>query len=124
MRGIDREDQLIGNYIIGRRSRKWWKQVYSYNLEVDLLNLNVLHKSIKKKDFLNFRLTLAVQLVGTSRKSHNSGQPHSFANNPLRLDSINHTEGLTSNRALVSNGTCFHFFWSGNRERRSPEYAR
>ena len=43
-------------------------------------------KNLNKKDFLNFRLTLAVQLVGTCRKSLR-GRPRSSENNALRLDS-------------------------------------
>ena len=38
MRGIDRGDQLIGFYNIVRRSKKWWKRVFSYIVEVAALN--------------------------------------------------------------------------------------
>ncbi len=30
MRGVDRGDQLMGYYRIGRRSRKWWKRGFWY----------------------------------------------------------------------------------------------
>ena len=33
MRGVDRGDQMIGCYNVGRRSRKWWKRVWSHLIE-------------------------------------------------------------------------------------------
>ena len=65
MRGIDRGDQMMGYYNVGRRSRKWWKRVFSYLIEVCLLNAYVLHKFFDEvqADFLQFRLDLAAQLI-------------------------------------------------------------
>ena len=61
MRGIDRGDQMMGYYNVGRLSRKWWKRVFSYLIEVCLLNAYVLHKLSDEvqADFLQFRLDLA-----------------------------------------------------------------
>ena len=87
MRGVDRGDQMIGCYNIGRRSRKWWKRVFSYTIECAILNACILDSHInqpehwqkgrKKRDYLKFRLDLANQLIGnhTSRKlsQHRSG---------------------------------------------------
>ena len=44
MRGIDRGDQLMGYYNVGRRSKKWWKRVFAYLLEVSILNAYVWQK--------------------------------------------------------------------------------
>ena len=33
MRGVDRADQRIGYYNLGRRSKKWWKRVFVYFIE-------------------------------------------------------------------------------------------
>ena len=89
MRGIDRADQLMGYYNVGRRSKKWWKRVFAYLLEVSILNAYVLQKfktGETEKDFLSFRLALATQLVGTYRRSH-SGRPRSLEHKQLlRLD--------------------------------------
>ena len=73
MRGVDRGDQLVGFYNVGRRSRKWWKRCFSYLLECSLLNAYVLHglayphlhqaKGRKKFDFLQFRLEVATSLI-------------------------------------------------------------
>ena len=73
MRGIDRGDQLMGYHNVGRRSKKWWKCVFAYLLEVSILNTYVLQNfkmGETEKDFLSFRLALVTQLVGTYRRSH------------------------------------------------------
>ena len=38
MRGVDMADQRIGYYNVGRHSKKWWKGVFSYGIEVAALN--------------------------------------------------------------------------------------
>jgi len=43
MRGVDRGDQLIGYYNIGRRSVKWLKQCFAHLVECTLLNAYILH---------------------------------------------------------------------------------
>ena len=79
MRGVDRSDQLIGLYNIGRRSKKWWKRVFSHVLECAILNAYVLDSHIhplehalrgRKRDYLTFRLQLTEELIGgfSSRK--------------------------------------------------------
>ena len=73
MRGVDRGDQLIGYYNIGRRSRKWWKRVFSYIIEVAALNAYIIQKHgrppsehhKKKHDYLEFRYALAEELIGS-----------------------------------------------------------
>ena len=42
MRRVDRADQLEGYYNSGRRSVKWWKRVFTYIIEVSILNAYVL----------------------------------------------------------------------------------
>lgn len=80
MRGVDRGDQLLSYYNIGRRSKKWWKRVFFYILECSILNSFVLDGHVRpvdhaccgraKRDSLQFRFELANLLIGnfTSRK--------------------------------------------------------
>ena len=72
----------MGYYNIGRRSKKWWKRVFAYLLEVSLLNAYVLQKfcndRIKEQDYLAFRLALAVELVGNSCRRSLGGRPRSM----------------------------------------------
>ena len=87
IRGVDRGDQLVGYYNIDRRSKKWWKKVFSYMIECALLNAYLLEKYAepalndpslrgrKKRDFLDFRLDVAEQLIGLHTLCHRSGHP-------------------------------------------------
>ena len=43
MKGVDRGDQMIGYYKIGRRSRKWWKRCFAYLVDSALLNAFILN---------------------------------------------------------------------------------
>ena len=91
MRGVDRGDQLIQYYNVGRRSKKWWKRVYSYILEVCCLNAYVLDKHIRtgraRRDYLAFRIELAEALVGSFRGRARIGRPRSVSHQyELRLD--------------------------------------
>ncbi len=74
MRGVDRADQLMAYYNVGRRSVKWWKRVFAYFIEASILNAFIFSKfapgGSRYKDSLAFRLELAELLVGgfTCRK--------------------------------------------------------
>ena len=83
MRGVHRGDQLIGYYNIGRRSRKWWKRVFGYVVEVAALNAYVIQKDgylpaeRKKHDYLEFRVALAEELIGSFCSRQHIGRPRS-----------------------------------------------
>ena len=49
MRGVDRGDQLIGGYDVGRHSKKWWKRVFAHILECCMLNAYILEKHAKPR---------------------------------------------------------------------------
>ncbi len=83
MRGVDLGDQLIQLYNVGRRSRKWWKRVLFYLLEVAILNAYVIERAYRedhllrghaKRDLLSFRLELAEQLIGDHHGRKRSGR--------------------------------------------------
>ena len=94
MRGVDRADQLIGYYNIGRRSKKWWKRVFGYVIEVAALNAYIIQKEGRptsdrsKHDYLDFRVALAEELIGTfSSRQVPAGRPRSVDHQQtLRLD--------------------------------------
>ena len=102
MRGVDRGDQLIGCYNIGRRSKKWWKRVFAHLIECALLNAYILERyanpslyngsSRAKRDFLSFRIDVANQLIGSFHYRHRAGRPPSGEHRTLqRLDlQLNH----------------------------------
>ena len=80
MRGVDKGNQMIGLYNVGRRSKKWWKQLFSHVIECSAHNAYVLESYARpvqhalrgrsKRDYLKFRIRLATQLIGgfSSRK--------------------------------------------------------
>ncbi len=96
MGGVDRGDQLIACYNLGRRSKKWWKRVFSYLLETSILNAYHLWKfarkdwsreKLKRKgSYIKFKLELAEELIGNYRKRANKGRPRTVARE-TRLDS-------------------------------------
>ena len=75
MRGVDRGDQLVSYYNVGRKSKKWWRRIFFYCVEVCILNSFCMEKMVrptehqqrgrKKRDMLSFRLDLARELIGT-----------------------------------------------------------
>lgn len=93
MNGVDVGDQLSGYYNIGRRSRKWWKRVFSYVTECSILNSYVLDSHVHsaghttmgsgKRDYLAFRLELARELVGTFSSQKRAGRPRSAEHNQV-----------------------------------------
>ena len=91
MRGVDRADQLIHYYNIGRRSIKWWKRVFTYIVEAAALNAFVLFEHAhtnSRKDYLTFRLALAEELVGPFCSRSQPGRRRSSQQG--RLDGRSH----------------------------------
>ena len=74
MRGVDKGDQMIGLYNVGRRSKKWWRRLFSHVIECAILNSYILESYARplehalrgrsKRDYLKFRIELATQLIG------------------------------------------------------------
>ena len=87
MRGVDRGDQLVTYYNLSRRSKKWWKRCFAHLVECSLLNAYVLdglafpqlhaQKGSKKRDFLSFRLDVAMGLVSSFHSRKRTGRPRS-----------------------------------------------
>ena len=91
MRGVDRGDQMISLYNLGRRSKKWWKRVFYYIIECAILNAYLLERSTlqesgvgrQKRDYLSFRIELAEELIGGFRGRKRSGRQRSEASAEL-----------------------------------------
>ena len=102
MRGVDRGDQLQSYYSLGRKSKKWWRRIFFYCIEVCILNSFCLEKMVKpvehqqrgrkKRDILSFRLDLAKQLIGSfSSRLRVGGRPRSAEH--VLLDRLNSNLG-------------------------------
>ena len=83
MRRVHRGDQLIKYYSIGRRSKMWWKRVFSYMTETAALNAE---RSQHK--YLKFRYALMEELIGSySSRARVAGRPRSLEHQQaLHLD--------------------------------------
>ena len=105
MRGVDRGDQLIQYYNVGRRSVKWWKRVFSYMIEVSALNAFVLFEYARttphKKNYLGFRIALAEELVGSFSSRSQRGRPRRSCDPPGRLDGRSHLPVFAEKRDCV-----------------------
>ncbi len=94
MGGVDLSDQRMSYYYVGRRSEKWWKRVISYILEACCQNAYVLNiysqENKKRKDpsYLEFRLELVEQLIGTFCSKAKRGRPRSASHVDIRFRCI------------------------------------
>lgn len=108
MRGVDRADQLMGYYSVVRRSKKWWKRVFSYLIEVAALNGYIMYKAglpcsqHRSFDYLKYRVNLAEELIGTFSSRPAMGRSRNHDNlQALRLDlSKSHLPEMESNPRL------------------------
>lgn len=75
MGGVDKFDQLLERYAIGRRSTKWWHRILYYLVDMAIVNSFILMNTTRKVtgDQLTFRINLARQLINgfTSKKRRN-----------------------------------------------------
>lgn len=68
-RGVDLFDQLRSKYSIGRQSRKWWKYLLHFLINVAIIDAFIIFKESgqsRKNRYsqLDFRLALAEELIG------------------------------------------------------------
>ncbi len=106
MRGVDLSDQRMSYYYVGRRSKKWWKRVLAYLLEACVQNAYVLkifgQGDEKRKDpsFLDFRLELAAQLIGSFSARSRIGRPRSQSPVDIRLDQTKQHLPIVADRQI------------------------
>ena len=65
MGGVDLADQVTSTFSVIRKSRKAWKKLFYYGLEVSLLNSYIIYRQTvnNPKDFLNYRLAIVRHLT-------------------------------------------------------------
>ena len=67
MGGVDQADQLRSYYYTGRTTRKWYRYVFWFLLNICVCNAHILecvHRGNNKRKQLQFHLALAKQLIG------------------------------------------------------------
>ena len=79
MGGVDLADQISTSFSVIRKSKKAWKKLFYYGLEVCLLNSFIVHKSVVEKplDFLHYRLAIVRYLTEGQCFRKKAGRPPS-----------------------------------------------
>ena len=109
MRGVDRADQRIGYYNLGRRSRRWWKRVFGYLIECCILNAFVLLSFVepptsrRRRSYLHARITLAEGLIDGYCSRQRIGRPRSLST--ANIERLNLSLGHFPQRSQ-SKGRC------------------
>ena len=101
MGGVDRGDQLRGYYSCRTKSRKFYKYIFYFLLDVAITNAFVLYKHYatcsKLKNIRDFRVQLAKELIGDYCSRRRVGRQGSFLKNlplrhfPVKLESADTT---------------------------------
>ena len=96
MGGVDRGDQLRGYYNCKVKSRKFYKYIFYFLLDVSITNAFILYKNFRSSPTFNnikkFRLQLARELIGeysTRRRAGPGGgviRPLPLQHFPLKVD--------------------------------------
>ena len=65
MNGVDRSDQYTVSYPFIRRTRKWWRKLFFYLVEVSVVNSYILYKQVTRDSLshLDFRRRLLESLA-------------------------------------------------------------
>ena len=107
MRCVDRADQRIGYYNLGRRSNKWWKKVFAYLIECCFLNSFILLSFVRtfserEGSYHSQRITLAKAVIGDFSSKQRIGRPPNVDSVHLEC-SIGHfpQRGRTRARCVV-----------------------
>ena len=103
MGGVDLADQILQSFSVIRKSKKAWKKLFYYGLEVCLLNSFTIFKKVNQtpQDFLSFRLSIVRHLLeGKCFR----GRPGRLPSRPLadvdarRLDKQYHSVAVEEKR--------------------------
>ena len=77
MGGVDLSDQICSTFSIIRKSRKAWKKLFYYGLEVSLMNSYIIYKQVADKptEFLLYRLAIVRHLTEGKCFRQRPGRP-------------------------------------------------
>ena len=101
MRGVDHGDQVMKTHNAARKSRKAWKKLFSYGLEISIMNAFIIEDSFQphsrpghcNRTFLDFCLELAAQLIANQSFRKKIGRAPSLPESEidsLRLNGKSH----------------------------------
>ena len=91
MRGVDKNDQLRSYYAFFRKTKKWWKKLFFYLIEMNSSNSYAIHKKLIKMQskipfsFKYFRMAVVEYLLIDNTK-YQAVKSH--------IPQLDHTKGL------------------------------
>jgi hypothetical protein len=74
MKGVDLCDQMVGYYLLNHRSKKWWRRIFFYLMEVSAYNVYIIVRDTNPDQansmcptFQSFLEDLVIALIGDIR---------------------------------------------------------
>jgi hypothetical protein len=92
MGGVDLQDQMTALFPVMRRTVKGYRKIFFYLLDICIFNSFIVHHKItgrKKKNFSDFRVCIAEQLLESVTLPEYSAKGRPFSSTPLRLQAKN-----------------------------------
>ncbi len=92
MNGVDRSDQYAVSYPFVRKTRKWWRKLFFYLLEVSVVNSFIIYREVtrKKTTHLDYRRSilesLATEYLEQQESYRTSVGRHQSRPRPARLN--------------------------------------
>lgn len=109
MGGVDQMDQYVATYRTRMRQKKWWWPIFSYFLDVTVVNAWLLFRKVNPQNssepLLNYRRSLALSLLKRHGSSPHQGKIAPLPSNDVRFDGKNHWPMENENQRRCANCT-------------------
>jgi hypothetical protein len=106
MKGVDLCDQMVGYYLLNHRSKKWWRRIFFYLMEVSAYNAYIMARDTNPDQansmwptFQSFLEDLVIALIGDIR----GGKATALVPDPTRRTEHNIDRIFEKNKKLVIN---------------------
>jgi len=105
MKGVDLCDQMVGYYLLNHRSKKWWRRIFFYLMEVSAYNAYIIARDTNPNQansmwptFQSFLEDLVIALIGDIR----GGKATALVPDPTRRTTEHNID-----RIFDKNKTCY-----------------
>ena len=109
MGGVDQMDQYVATYRTRMRQKKWWWPIFSYFLDVTVVNAWLLFRKVNphnsSEPLLNYRRSLALTLLKRHGSSPHQGKIAPLPSKDVRFDGKNHWPMENENQRRCANCT-------------------
>lgn len=105
MKGVDLCDQMVGYYLLNHRSKKWWRRIFFYLMEVSAYNAYIIARDTNPNQansmwptFQSFLEDLVIALIGDIR----GGKATALVPDPTRRETEHNID-----RIFDKNKACY-----------------